>query len=127
MKVFHARTEGAPSEQRSATFTGTVWGDPIMPTTDNVTINNVFFAPGGRTHWHTHELGQVLNVVAGSGWVCLEGKPPQQIRSGDVVWIAPHERHWHGAAAGSYLVHTATSLGKTLWAEAVSEQDYAAR
>lgn len=71
MKVFHARTEGAPSELRSATFTGTVWGDPIMPTTDNVTINNVFFALGGRTHWHTHELGQVLDVVAGSGRVTV--------------------------------------------------------
>ena len=127
MKVMHARASGMPSEQRSATFTGLVWGDPIMPTTDNVTINNVFFSPGGRTHWHSHELGQILNVIAGSGWVCREDEKPQQIRTGDVVWIAPHERHWHGAAAGSYMMHTATSLGKTAWAEAVSDQDYAGK
>lgn len=126
MKVFHARTQGAQSELRSATFTGTVWADPIMPATDNVAINNVFFAPGGRTHWHSHESGQVLNVVAGSGWVCKEGQPPQPIRTGDVVWIAPNERHWHGAGDKSYMLHTATSLGKTTWAQAVSDQDYAA-
>ena len=36
MKVFHGRSEGAPSEQRGPTFTGTVWADPIMPMTDQV-------------------------------------------------------------------------------------------
>jgi len=40
------------------------------------------------------------------------------------VWIAPHERHWHGAAEGSYMIHTATSIGKTNWAEAVAAKDY---
>lgn len=126
MKVFHARSEGAPSELRGATFTGTVWADPIMPFTDGVQINNVFFAPGGRTHWHSHERGQVLQVVAGCGWICLEGNKPQPIRSGDVVWIGPNERHWHGGADTSYMLHTATSLGTTNWAEPVSEKDYAA-
>lgn len=126
MKVFHARSAGAPSELRGATFTGTVWADPIMPFTDGVQINNVFFAPGGRTHWHSHERGQVLQVVAGCGWICLEGNKPQPIRSGDVVWIGPNERHWHGGADTSYMLHTATSLGTTNWAEPVSEKDYAA-
>ena len=41
MKVIHARAPGLPSDQRTATFTGTVWGDPVMQTTDNVTINNL--------------------------------------------------------------------------------------
>jgi quercetin dioxygenase-like cupin family protein len=124
MKVIHARAEGLPSDQRTATFTGTVWGDPVMQTTDNVTINNVSFAPGGRTHWHSHELGQVLHVLAGSGWVCKDGEAPQIIRTGDVVWIAPGERHWHGAAASSYMVHMATSLGKTAWHSAVEAHEY---
>ncbi len=124
MKVLHARTLGKPSELRTETFTGTVWADPVMPATDGVMINNVFFAPGGRTHWHSHEHGQVLHVIAGSGWVCKEGEKPQPIRTGDVVWIGPHERHWHGGAADSYMIHMATSIGKTSWAEAVSQQDY---
>ena len=124
MQVFHARKDGASSESRSGTFTGTVWGDPIMPTTDNVTIGNVFFTPGARTHWHQHELGQMLNVIAGSGWVCLEGQPPQRIRTGDVVWIRPHERHWHGADKDSYMLHTATSIGNTDWSTAVTDDQY---
>ena len=93
MKVIHARSPGIPSEQRTATFTGSVWGDPVMQRTDHVTIGNVFFSPGGRTHWHSHEMGQVLHVLAGRGWVCKDGEAPQVIRGGDVVWIAPHERH----------------------------------
>lgn len=124
MKVFHGRAEGSVSEQRGATFTGTVWADPVMPSTDGVTINNVFFTPGGRTHWHSHEGGQMLQVSAGRGWICKEGEAPQAIRAGDVVWIGPHERHWHGAAEGSFMIHMATSIGKTAWAEAVSALDY---
>jgi quercetin dioxygenase-like cupin family protein len=125
MKVIHARTPGKQSEKRSETFTGEVWGDSVMPATDNVLINNVFFAPGGRTHWHKHENGQVLHVLAGSGWVCKEGEKPQQIRTGDVVWIAPGERHWHGGAADSYMIHMAISIGKTEWQDAVTQKDYA--
>ena len=124
MKVFHARSEGALSEQRGATFTGTVWADPVMPSTDNVTINHVFFTPGGRTYWHTHDQGQVLVVSAGQGWVCLEGQAPQEIRTGDVVWIGPNERHWHGATESSFMAHMATSLGKPHWQDEVSAQDY---
>jgi quercetin dioxygenase-like cupin family protein len=125
MKVFHGRAEGAPSEQRGPTFTGVVWADPVMPTTDDVTINTVFFSPGARTFWHTHAQGQTLLVTAGHGWVCLDGEAPQAIRQGDTVWIAADERHWHGAAKDSYMVHIATSLGKSNWQDEVSEADYA--
>lgn len=127
MKVFHGRSEGMPSELRGPSFTGTVWMDPIMPFTDNVQLNNVFFSPGARTHWHHHEQGQVLHVLAGKGWICKEGEAPQVIRQGDVVWIAPLERHWHGADEGTYMIHMATSLGKTNWAEAVSDAEYLPR
>ncbi len=124
MKVFHGRSEGSPSEQRGETFTGTVWADPVMPATDGVAINHVFFSPGARTFWHAHERGQVLHVTAGKGWICKAGEAAQPIRAGDVVWIAPNERHWHGAAEGSYMIHLATSIGKTTWAEAVAEAEY---
>jgi quercetin dioxygenase-like cupin family protein len=120
MQVFHGRPDGAPSERRSETYTGTVWADPVMPSTDGVTINNVFFTPGARTYWHTHEKGQVLQVTAGRGWVCKEGEQPQPIRAGDMVWIAPNERHWHGADDGSYMIHMATTIGRTGWQEEVA-------
>ncbi len=125
MQIFHGRQQQVRSEKRGDTFTGEVWADPVMPTTNGVTINNVFFTPGARTWWHTHEQGQILQVVAGQGWICVAGEPPQMIRSGDSVWIPANERHWHGAMTDSYLLHTAISLGKTNWQEEVSAQDYA--
>lgn len=123
MKVFRGRA-GAPSENRTKTFSGTVWADPVMPTTDKITVGNVCFTPGARTFWHSHEQGQILNVTSGSGFVCKEGEEPQVIRAGDVVWIAAGERHWHGASGDSYMVHMATSLGVTKWAEEVPEETY---
>jgi quercetin dioxygenase-like cupin family protein len=124
MKVFHGRAAGAESERRGDTFTGAVYADPVMPTTNGVTINTVFFAPGGRTYWHAHEQGQVLTVTAGQGWICKDGEAPQPIRQGDIVFIGPNERHWHGASDSSYLVHIATSIGKNTWQEEVADSDY---
>ena len=124
MKVFHGKAAESVSENRTATFSGTVWADPVMPPTDKVTVSNVFFSPGARTYWHTHEQGQILQVTAGAGWICVAGETPQAIRPGDVVWIPANERHWHGAQSGSYMVHTATSLGTTVWEEEVSDIDY---
>jgi quercetin dioxygenase-like cupin family protein len=40
------------------------------------------------------------------------------------VFIGPNERHWHGASDGSYMVHIATSIGKSMWQEEVAEADY---
>ena len=65
MKIVHGRADGAVTEARGATFTGTVWGDPVLPTTDGTTINSVTFTPGARTFWHHHERGQILVVTAG--------------------------------------------------------------
>jgi quercetin dioxygenase-like cupin family protein len=124
MKVIHGRAAGADSERRSATFTGEVWADPVLAPTDGVTINNVFFAPGARTHWHTHERGQILFVVAGHGRVLAQGGAVQAIRAGDTVWIGPGERHWHGAAQSTYMIHLAVSLGDHEWQEPVSDEDY---
>ncbi|MQA09666.1 MAG: cupin domain-containing protein [Pseudonocardiaceae bacterium] len=125
MKIIPGRAEDVVSENRTATFTGTVWGDPVLPATDGVTINNVFFAPGSRTYWHEHEHGQILHVTAGSGLICAFGQSPRVIRAGDTVWVPPGERHWHGAGGQSYLLHLAVSLGSTHWLDEVSENDYA--
>jgi quercetin dioxygenase-like cupin family protein len=65
MKIVRGR-EGRPSEQRTDTFTGEVWGDVVLAG-EGITVNSVFFAPGARTHWHTHGVGQVLHVTHGRG------------------------------------------------------------
>lgn len=126
MKIVHGRSETGGTEQRGATFDGTVWSDPVLPTTDGVTVNSVFFTPGARTHWHRHEHGQILQVTTGSGWVCSEGEAPRRLGPGDLVWVPPGERHWHGASTDCALAHVAISLGTTQWETPVSEADYLA-
>jgi quercetin dioxygenase-like cupin family protein len=124
--IMPGRSHDLPTDQRGPTFTGTVWADPVLPTTDGVTINTVFFPPGARTFWHDHEKGQILHVLAGSGLICTAGERPRLLRPGDVVWVPPLERHWHGASPGSFLAHLAVSLGTTNWSHEVADDDYAA-
>jgi quercetin dioxygenase-like cupin family protein len=80
---------GTPAELRTATFTGTVWGDPVLAETDGVTINTVSFSPGARTHWHSHDGGQVLVVTSGLGRVAGRDGEGSAIAAGDVVFIPP--------------------------------------
>ncbi len=111
-------------------FTGKVRVDAPFKGTDGARIGGatVTFEPGARTAWHTHPLGQTLIVTAGAGYVQQEGQKRQAIRPGDTVWIPPHVKHWHGAAAGTGMSHIAIAEaldGKTVeWLGQVSDQDY---
>ena len=111
-------------------FTGTVWQDPIneAPEPARVRAVVVTFEPGARTNWHTHPLGQTLHVTSGVGRVQKLGEPIQEIRAGDTVWIAPEEKHWHGAAPDTGMVHVAIQEaldGKHIeWMEPVSDEDF---
>jgi quercetin dioxygenase-like cupin family protein len=116
----HAGTAGKQGSQ----FTGTAYPYLTMAATDGVVINTVTFTPGARTYWHSHEKGQILQVLAGRGLVCSAGGAVEVIRAGDTVWCPAGETHWHGAAPDSYMVHTAISLGATNWADPVSDSDY---
>lgn len=98
---------------------------PAATTAQAFGVVNVNFAPGARTHWHTHEKGQLLRVTAGQGWVCDHGGEPVRIGVGDVVWCPPGTRHWHGADEGHYMVHQAISFGKVEWGGEVGEEEYA--
>jgi quercetin dioxygenase-like cupin family protein len=88
----------------------------------------VTFEPGARTAWHTHPLGQTLIVTAGCGRVQREGGPIEEIRTGDVVWFEPGERHWHGAAPMTAMTHIAIAEmldGKVVeWMEHVTDEQY---
>lgn len=48
-------------------FTGDVWWDVIYrgEEASRARANMVRFAPGARTAWHSHGLGQTLYIVAG--------------------------------------------------------------
>jgi quercetin dioxygenase-like cupin family protein len=125
MLIVRGDAQTLPSELNKAA-TGEVWFDPILPKTDGVDVSTVVFSPNGRTVWHQHELGQLLQITSGYGFVCKEGEAPLRVRAGDTVWIAPNERHWHGAPASALMSHTTTTIGATEFREAVAEADYAA-
>lgn len=126
MIIVPGRSHELPTDRRDATFTGTVWADPVLPTTDGVTVNTVFFSPGARTFWHHHEKGQLLQVVAGAGLICSDHGRPHVLRPGDLVWAGPMERHWHGASPNAFMTHFSLSLGVTTWGDEVLETDYTA-
>jgi quercetin dioxygenase-like cupin family protein len=71
------------------------------------TGGEVTFQPGARSAWHTHPLGQVLIVTDGEGWVQQWGSPVQVMHKGDVVWIPPGVKHWHGATPTTPVTHIA--------------------
>ncbi len=126
-----ARAGSQPSARGPADwFTGSVVVDPLFPATAPSRMSGalVTFEPGARSAWHTHPVGQVLVVTAGVGWVQREGGPVEEMRPGDVVWIPPGVKHWHGAAATTGLAHIATLEavdGKnTDWMEKVSDTQY---
>ena len=122
-----------PSRQGPAeNFTGFVRVDPLFQATAPARAAGalVTFEPGARTAWHTHPLGQVLIVTAGAGRVQRWGDPVDEIRQGDVVWIPPGQKHWHGAAPDSSMAHIAIVEqldGKSAdWMEKVSDAQYSA-
>jgi quercetin dioxygenase-like cupin family protein len=125
------RMGSKPSRRMGAdSFTGTVWQEPIIeaPAPARVRAAVVRFEPGARTAWHTHPLGQTLYVISGIGRCQTMGGKVQEIRAGDVVWIPPNEKHWHGASPDMNMVHMATqeSLdGKHVtWMEHVTDEQY---
>jgi len=114
-------------------FTGTVRIDPLFQAPDPALVQgaSVTFEPGARTAWHTHPVGQTLHVLDGLGLVQLAGEPPQVIRPGDTILIAPQERHWHGAAPGRTMAHIAMQETDehgidVVWLEHVTDEEYAA-
>jgi quercetin dioxygenase-like cupin family protein len=120
-------TRRAPKEW----FTGTVLQDPIIAAEApaRIVVNRVSFEPGARTAWHTHPLGQTLYVISGVGRIQTKGGSVREIRPGDVVWIPPGEKHWHGGAPTTGMTHIAMqeSLdGKAVdWMEHVTDAEYA--
>lgn len=132
MDIF--RCGASPSRRAPAdAFTGTVWQDPIVeaPTPARVRASRVSFEPGARTAWHTHPLGQTLHVISGAGRVQTFGGPVREIRAGDSVWIPPGEKHWHGAAPTTGMIHIAMQESldgnHVTWMEHVTDAQYASK
>jgi quercetin dioxygenase-like cupin family protein len=126
-----------PSSQGPAQmFTGEVWFDVIVKGDEpsRVRVNTVRFAPGARTAWHSHAVGQTLHVTDGIGRAQARGGELIVIRPGDTIYTPPGEWHWHGAAPDHFMIHTAIweSPGEgqgaeSEWGELVADDEYTAR
>ena len=125
------RSGSQPSAKGPADwFTGSVRIDAPFTGSEPARVGGatVTFEPGARTAWHTHPLGQTLVVLSGAGLVQREGEPIEPIHPGDIVWFAPGEKHWHGAAPTTAMSHIAIAEvldGKVVdWLEKVSDEQY---
>ena len=114
-------------------FTGDVWFDGIANGAEpsRIRVNLVRFAPGSRTAWHSHALGQTLYVTDGRGLIQSRGGDITEIRPGDVVYTPSDEWHWHGAAPDHFMAHLSLTEGvgeggrpESEWGDLVTEAEY---
>lgn len=121
---------GEPNIGFAKYFTGNSYLAPVS--TEQIAFFNVTFEPGCRNNWHIHNAtkggGQMLVGVAGRGWYQEEGKPAVEILPGTVIHIPANVKHWHGAAADSWMAHLAFEIpGENTsneWLEPVSDEQY---
>jgi quercetin dioxygenase-like cupin family protein len=119
-----------PKKASADYFTGAVQVQELFPADDpsRTSGGKVTFEPGARSAWHTHPLGQILIVTDGTGWVQQWGGAIEEIRKGDVIWIPPGVKHWHGATPTTAMTHIAIQEqlnGKAVeWMEKVSDEQY---
>jgi quercetin dioxygenase-like cupin family protein len=114
-------------------FTGAVFIDTIASPTKPSRLGaaSVHFAPGARTAWHTHPLGQTIYVIDGTGLCQRRGGAAQVIRPGDQVFFEPEEEHWHGASPRRFMTHIAMhesddSGSPVTWGMHVTDEEYQA-
>lgn len=121
---------GEPNDTYAKYFVGQSYLNPLNK--EGVFIANVTFEPGCRNNWHSHKStkggGQILLCTNGEGWYQEEGKEARKLMPGDVVYIAPNIKHWHGATKDSWFSHLAIAVpGENTsneWLEKVSDKEY---
>lgn len=118
-----------PPEQ----FAGDVWLDPIaFPRAEGqrTIVAKVRFAPGARTAWHSHALGQTLHVTQGVAWIGTRNGDKVEAHAGQTLYCPPGEEHWHGASPDSFMEHLAMldnaddPSSTTTWLEHVTDAQY---
>jgi quercetin dioxygenase-like cupin family protein len=108
-------------------FTGDAYADVICRGEEpsRMRANTVRFAPGARTAWHSHGLGQTLYIVEGIALVQSRGGDIIEAHPGDVIHTPPGEEHWHGAAPDRFMTHLALwETDDATWLEHVPDDDY---
>ena len=117
--------QGKPNDAYAQYFVGQSFLQPYYGGVANVT-----FEPRCRNNWHVHHGAvQVLICVSGKGWYQEWNKPAVPLTPGSVIAIPEGVKHWHGAAADSWMqhlaIHTQEQPGATNeWLEPVSDEQY---
>lgn len=132
MKIIHSGSQPSargPEEW----FTGQVRIDSPFQAPEPARVGGatVTFEPGARTAWHTHPLGQTLIITQGRGWLQKWGEEIVEMNQGDIVWIPPDVKHWHGATPETAMTHIAIAEkvngSPVEWMEKVSAEQYKKR
>lgn len=123
MDIGRGAPVGRQSGLRTSTTTGQVWSDIVL---DGAEVRGLtmFFAPGSRTHWHTHSGGQVLYTVAGECVIRERDGSTARLGPGDICWCEPGVEHWHGASADSQLMQVVVHFGEVVWGASVTDDEY---
>ena len=114
--------QGKPNDAYAQYFVGQSFLQPYYGGVANVT-----FEPRCRNNWHIHHGAvQILICVSGKGWYQEWSRPAVP---GTVIAIPEGVKHWHGAAADSWMqhlaIHTQEQPGATNeWLEPVSDEQY---
>lgn len=118
-----------PPEQ----FVGDVWLDMIAVPHQNgqhMTVATVRFAPGARTAWHSHALGQYLRITQGTGRFGTRDGSIIDAHAGQTIYTPPGQEHWHAAADGTFMEHIAMTENAddpattTTWLEHITDAEY---
>ena len=106
-------------------------GNSYLAVLDNKTgLCNVTFEPGCRNNWHVHHGAvQMLICVAGRGWYQEWGKEPVELKPGVTIAVPEGVKHWHGAAADSWMQHLTYHANvqpgnSNEWLEPVTDEVY---
>ena len=105
-------------------------GNSYLAILNDKGLCNVTFEPCCRNNWHIHhDAVQVLVCVNGRGWYQEWGKQPVELKEGTVVTVPAGTKHWHGAAADSWMQHLASYADmkptyRTEWLEPVNDEEY---
>lgn len=95
--------QGQPNSAYAQYFVGNSYLQPYYGG-----VANVSFEPRCRNNWHVHHGAvQVLVCVSGRGWYQEWNKPAVPLTPGTVIAIPEGVKHWHGAAADSWMQHLA--------------------
>jgi quercetin dioxygenase-like cupin family protein len=125
----------APSFKGSVDIVkGDVWFDVIARGEEpsRVRMGIGHFAPGARTAWHAHAIGQTLHIIEGICRIQSRGEDIVELRAGDTVFTPAGEWHWHGASADRYMSHLSVSEApqtgdEAQWGDHVTDEEYAGK